>query len=172
MYKQELLTELIDSKIAAVLRVMLNASEELYLKEISTKSNVPITSVFRILNQLVEMDVLEKKEWKNSKVYKCKQNERVDFLKELFHEEFDGVRVFLDQVREMSSVSSVIMQGERSKDRANVLLIGQNINVEKVDSICDELRRHNFDLSYLTLTKEQYEQMSRMGMYTKGHKIS
>ena len=74
MERGGVIAKLIDSKKAAILGVILNSKEELYLKEVSDKSNVSITSTFRILKELIELDIINKKEWKTSKVYYCQKN--------------------------------------------------------------------------------------------------
>ena len=171
MVKREVLANLIDSKKAAILRVMLNSNDELYLKEIAQKSDVPITSTFRILQELQELGVLKRREWKTSKVYCCEKNEKVDFLKELFHEEFDGLSEFVSSVREFSGIQEILLQGAKRKGKANVLLIGENIDVSKIDPVVNSLKEKGYELSYLTLTKTQYSQMSKMGLYSGEKKV-
>lgn len=166
MVRKEVLSQLIDSKKAAILRVVLNSSEEMYLKEIATKSNVPITSTFRILQELTVMEILTKRHWKTSKVYVCNQNEKAAFLKDLFAEPFDGLQTFVDAIEAVPGIESVILHGARKKGKANVLLLGENINRAKIDPLCEDLKGKGFELSYLTLTKDQYEQMAKMGLYS------
>ena len=171
MVKKEVLANLIDSKKAAIIKVMLNSQEELYLKEIAENSQVSITSTFRILQELTEMQVLKRREWKTSKVYSCEKNEKVDFLKELFYEEFDGLSEFVKQVRELSEIQEILLQGAKKKGKANVLLIGENIDVAKIDPVVNSLKEKGYELSYLTLTKAQYTQMSKMGLYSGEKKV-
>ncbi|MBU0459596.1 MAG: hypothetical protein KKH52_04145 [Nanoarchaeota archaeon] len=171
MVKKEVLANLIDGKKAAVLRVVLNSADELYLKEIALKSEVAITSTFRILQELLEMDVLRRREWKNSKVYSCQKNEKVDFLQELFKEDFDGLQEFVKAVKELEGVQEIILQGSQGKGKANVLLIGEQIDSGSVDQVCSSLKEKGYELSYLTLTKPQYTQMSKMGLYSGEKKV-
>ena len=65
MVKKEVLAKLIDEKKAAVLQIILSSKEEVCLKEVAEKSQVSITSSFRILQELVGMGVLKRREWKN-----------------------------------------------------------------------------------------------------------
>ena len=171
MVKKELLAKLIDHKKTAILKVLLSSPEELCLKEIVQKSKVSITSTFRILQELQELGVLTRREWKTSKVYSCKKNEKVDFLKDLFHEEFDGLSEFVDVVRDFSGIQEILLQGAKRKGKANVLLIGENIDVSKIDEVCNGLKEKGYELSYLTLTKSQYKQMSKMGLYSGEKKV-
>ena len=171
MSKKEVLAKLIDKKKSSILRVVLNSNEELYLKEIANKSNVSITSTFRILQELVEQGILQKREWKTSKVYSPLQNDKVAFLQELFYEEYEGLNEFTAAVEDLTSIKEIILHGPQKKNKANVLLIGEGIDSSKVENICKQIREKGFDLSYLTLTKEQYEQMAKMGLYSGDKKV-
>lgn len=171
MVKREVLSKLIDAKKAAVLQVMINSKEEMYLKEIAEKGNVSITSTFRILQELVKLGILQKREWKTSKVYSCLENEKVDFLKDLFTIKYDGVKDFIEVVGVFPEVEQIILHGARKKGKANLLLIGEMIDADKVEEICQKIRDKGFDLSYLTLTKEQYAQMAKMGLYSGEKKV-
>jgi len=171
MVKREVIAALLDVKKAAILRVLLHSTDEMYLSEISEKSNVSLTSTFRILQDLINLDILQKRVWKTSKVYSCMKNDKVDFLKDLFFEEFDGVKEFVEMIDGVKGIDNVILHGSRKKGKANVLLIGQGIDTEPVEAACNNLREKGFELSYLTLTKTQYEQMSKMGLYSGEKKV-
>ncbi len=169
MVKRDVITALIDSKKAAVLNTLLESSEELYLKEISDSSKVPISTTFRILQELTANGLVAKRKWKTSKVYSCPQNDKVEFLKDLFTEEVDAVQEFVSQVKGFQGIKQIIMHGEQSQGKANVILIGEYINENRVREVCDAINKKGFELSFLTLTQNQYSQMSRMGIY-KGEK--
>jgi DNA-binding Lrp family transcriptional regulator len=171
MVKRGVLIKLIDQKKAAILQVITNSKEEMYLKEIAEKSNVSITSTFRILKELVELDILAKKEWKTSKVYYCQKNAKVDFLKDIFTETYDGLNEFVNLVKDFPEVENIILHGAKKKSKANLLLIGQDIDGNKVEDACKQVRDKGFDLSYLTLTKSQYAQMAKMGLYSGEKKV-
>ncbi len=166
MAKKEALTALIDAKKAAILQVLLNSPEELYLKEIAQKSNVPIASAYRIILELVRLKILQRREWKNSKVYTACQNEHVQFLKELFHEEIDGITEFVKATEGIIGIKHIIQYGGKNKGKANLLVIGETIDTSKIDEICSQLKHNGFELSCLTLGEKQYEQMIKMGLYS------
>ena len=170
MVKKEVLSHLIDQKKLAVLQVILNSQEEMYLKEIAKKSAVPITSTFRILQELAAMGMVRKKEWKTSKVYCCENNKKVEFLKELLHDEFDGIATFVERTGCMEEIQQIILHGAQKKNKANMLLIGDKIDTKAVEEVRFALNEKGFELSYVTLTPGQYEQMSKMGLYA-GEKI-
>ncbi|MBI2668459.1 helix-turn-helix domain-containing protein [Candidatus Woesearchaeota archaeon] len=171
MIRKEVLMALMDEKKAAVLKIILNSKEELYLKEISEKSNVSIASTFRILRELVSVGLLQKRIWKNSKVYTSCQNEKVEFLKSLFEEDFDGVDEFVRLVETVPGIQQIILHGSKKKGKANILIIGEGVNAVQVEDAKAKLKEKSFELSYLTLTKEQYEQMVQMGLYSGEKKV-
>lgn len=171
MIRKEAISKLIDPKKIAVLKVVLSSNEELYLKEIAQKSAVSITSTFRILQELTEQGVLKKREWKTSKVYSCEENPKVDFLKELFAEEYDGLQEFVTAVKELPGLQNIILHGATKKGKANVLLIGEGMDLGPADAVCQKIKERGFELSYLTLTKNQYAQMSKMGLYSGEKKV-
>lgn len=154
-----------DSKKAAVLKILANSKEELCLKEIAEKSQVSITTVFRILQDLVTSELVKRKEWKNSKVYSLEENDRTAVVRELFVEEFDGLEEFVNLAGILPGVQNLVLSGPKKKDRASVLVIGEGVDVNKVRDICQQLKVKGFDVTFLTLGKEQYEQMTKMGLY-------
>ncbi len=169
MEKKEVLAQLVDAKKAAILKVLLNSKEEICLKEIATKSKVSLASTFRILQELVQANILERKEWKNSKTYRCLENS--EFLRELFYEEFDGLGEFVKALGTLGGVQSLILHGAKKKDKASVILIGDSLDNAKIEGICSEIRQKGFEINFMTLTQNQYEQMSKMGLYSGEKKV-
>lgn len=170
MVKKEVLAHLIDEKKAAILRLLLNSSEELYLKEIADRSSVSLTSTYRILQDFVALGLVGRREWKTSKVYRIESNDKATFLRELLHEEYDGTKDFVDTVAGLAGVESILLQGARKKGKANILVIGQNIDASPMEDAAKHIKDKGFDLSFLTLTQNQYEQMMKMGLYA-GEKV-
>ncbi len=164
--REELLTAVFDKKKAAILRVLLNAAEELSLNEIAQRTKVPMSSAYRILQELAKSGIIERKEWKNSKVYRWKPSKETPLLQELFQEEFDGVAAFLESVKSLPGLQGVIHHGVKKKGRANLLLIGDGLNTVAIEEAARKVREKKFELSFLTLTKSQYEQMAKMGLYS------
>ncbi|NQV91344.1 helix-turn-helix domain-containing protein [Candidatus Woesearchaeota archaeon] len=165
------LKSLLDHKKASVLRVVLSTNEEMYLSEIAELSGVSTASTFRILRELVDLQILEKKEWKTSKIYSSLKNPKVEFLKGLFADEYDGLQDFVKAMEDVKGISQIILHGKQTKGKANVLLIGRHIEVGKVDVITKAIGKKGFDISYLTLGTEQYTQMAKMGLYSEEKKV-
>jgi hypothetical protein len=170
MVKREVLTSLIDSKKSAILKVLLHSPESMYLKEISEKSQVSLASTFRILQELVSLELLERKEWKNSKVYSCVENEKVAFLQDVFKQEIDPLQVFVESVKEFQGINEVVLHKKKGKD-INMILIGEYINSNRVQEVCDDINKQGFNVSFVQFTKQQFDQMSKMGLHQGENKI-
>jgi predicted transcriptional regulator len=171
MGRGEALAQLIDDKKAAILKTIFNSKEELCLNEVASKSGVSLTSTFRLLQEFVDAGLIKRREWKNSKVYSPEDNEKVAYLKELFYEEFDGLGEFVNSVSGISSIQSIVTYGPKKKDKASVMLIGEGIDATRVTEVCQQLKEKGFELTFLTLTKTQYEQMTKMGLYSGDKKV-
>lgn len=171
MGKKEVIEQLLDRKKAAVLRVLLAATEEMYLQEISQKSNVPLSSTFRILQGLTKARLVDRRKWKTSTLYQCPSSEGILFLREVFLESFDGVQEFTSQAIQLPQVLQVLLHGQQTKKQANILVIGERIDPLPLETASQNLKTKGFDLSYLLLTKEQYTQLERMGLYAGEKKV-
>ena len=75
--------------------------------------------------------------------------------------------MFIDTVKDIKELQYIVLHGKETKDRANLLLIGENIDSGKIKEICAKIKEeHNFIISPLTVTAEQYDSMSKMGLYS------
>ena len=168
MDRKEVVIKLIDSKRASILRVLANAKEELSLKEVVQKSNVPVASAHRILQELAALQLVLRRVWKTSKVYSIVKEES---LHELFHEEYDGVQEFVQGLELISGIQHLILHKVGKEGKANIFVLGQDLDSAKIEEACTKVREKGIDISYLALTKQQYDQMMKMGLYGGEKKI-
>ena len=168
MQAVDVLTELFDKKILNILNTVINdKSEGMYLGELSKAANVPPATTYRIVNKLVKLELIDEVKIKKLKLYKFKRSGKSEFLFKLFKKDVHILKIFIEKVKEIEGLQAIVLHGEEAKDRANVLLIGNNINTDKVKEICGAIKEaHSFIISPLTLTAEQYEAMSKMGLYS------
>ena len=171
MGKKEVLAALLGHKKIALLKTIFNSKEELCLKEIAQHSAVSLASTFRLLQEFVSLGLIERKVWKNNKTYLNQNNEQTAFLRELLAEKVDGIKSFLEASADISGIREILLHGEKSKNKANLLLIGENIDQNKVDQVVSAINSQGFELSYVPLTKQQYEQMAKMGLYDREKKV-
>lgn len=164
----QLLEELFDKKILKIIKFfLLNKGKEFYLQEISKNSNIPIATVFRLIKKLKQLSIIEEIKIKRFKLYRCGENENVTFLESFIKEGKRILDKFVSLASNLSNIEEIILYGKESEDKANVLLIGKNIDSNEVKKICAEIKdKYNFIINSLNLEKEQYEQMTAMGLYS------
>lgn len=78
---------------------------------------------------------------------------------------------FVRLVETVPGIQQIILHGSKKKGKANILIIGEGVNAVQVEDAKAKLKEKSFELSYLTLTKEQYEQMVQMGLYSGEKKV-
>jgi predicted transcriptional regulator len=168
MQAVDVLKDLFDEKILSILNIIINdKTGGMYLGEITRAANVPKATTFRILNKLVDSDLIEEKKIKKLKLYKFRRSGKSEFLYKMFKKDVQVLKIFIDQIKSIPSLQYIVLHGEETKDRANLLLIGENIDSGKIKEICAKIKEeHNFIISPLTLTAEQYDSMSKMGLYS------
>ena len=137
------------------------------LREISKKSGVPVASTFRIINRLLSMNLIRLVRINKFKLYKLANTKETDFLKNILKKDKNILGFFVDRIKDVEGISQVILHGREAKDKANILLIGENINPSLVKALTYEIKQqYNFNISSLSLTHEQYRQMLSMGLYS------
>ena len=168
MESGKLLMSLFGPKIVSVLRLFLrDKDKEYYLREVSKLTKVPAATTFRILHKLLELGIINEIRVKKFKLYKLADNENVMFLESFLKEETQILNEFVKMVSRMNGVESIMLHEKELKDRANLLIIGDGVNTGQIKTWCGEVReKHKFTISSLTLTREQFEQMSGMGLYS------
>ena len=170
MIDKGVLSSLLDRKKFAILKVLYFAREEMYLRELAKKSEVPVSSVFRIIPELTQAGLMRVKTIRMMKFYSLVQNEKSRFLDDWFKEE-NVIDAFVEQIRNIEGIKKVLLQGKISNNQANVIIIGSNIDGLKVDDLCNSMKEKGLDLSNVILTEDQFEKLDRMGVYGGEKKV-
>ncbi len=174
MQQAEVLGELFDKKILSVLGVLVNYSgkEGLYLREIAKSAKVSNATTFRIVNRLIKLQLISVFKIKKLKLYKFKHAPSSEFLVKILKKDIRVLETFISLVKDFKGLQAVLLHGEESNERANLLLIGNDIDSGKVKEICGDIKeKYNFIISPLVLAAEQFEQMSSMGLYSGKEKV-
>lgn len=173
MGKSDILEQLFDEKILKIIRIFYqDTSQQFYLREISKKTNVPVASTHRILKRLAELNIIAQLPIKKFKIYKLGDNEATRFLGQIIKKERQALQVFITRAKAIPGIESIILQGKEEIDRANIIIIGHDINKEEVKKICASIRdEFNFTITELVLEREQFEQMNKMGLYPGKKKV-
>lgn len=166
--EDDLLKELFDNKRLAILRLFYEGPEKnFYLREISKLSSVPVASVFRIIKKLVDLELIQQHKVNKFKIYTLNDNEKTRFLGQFVKKQKQVLQVFVSKVKFLEGLENVYVHGKEEKNRANVFIVGQNIDANQVKSICSEISdQFKYRITPLILTKEQFEQMGSMHLYS------
>lgn len=166
MSKQEIMRELFDNKILNVLDIFLqNKTSEFFLKEISDQSGVSLTSCYRIVRKLLKLKILSEVKVSRFVVYKVNITEDTKFLEELVIDDQNNLEEFVNLVKKDPNVEKIILHGAASKDKANILIIGNNLETDFKAIVADFKMNKKFNATALTISPEQYFQMAEMGLY-------
>ncbi|MFW5991088.1 MAG: hypothetical protein ACOCQX_02560 [Candidatus Nanoarchaeia archaeon] len=173
MEELSLFEELFDKKIIAILKTMFQESrKQFYLQELSQQAKVPMATTLRILNKLHRLDIVEVSKISRFKLYHLKDNKKVKFLASIFKMDLRIMDKFVAMAKELPGLKKIILHGKEHNDRANVLLIGDDIDTGEIKRICAEIKeKYKFTITPLSLTETQYQQMSEMGLYSGNKKV-
>ena len=163
---REILESLISPSTLRILKLFLNnEDQEYYLREISKLTRIPPATVFRIVAQLVDKRILLVHQIKRFKLYHY-NIEDAGFLADLLQDRKSAVAEFIKLIGEFEGVQMVVLLGKEEKDKSNILVIGNDMDIDSIKRnavfISD---KYKFNIILLTLTPEQYNQMSSMGLY-------
>ncbi|MBW3017685.1 helix-turn-helix domain-containing protein, partial [Candidatus Woesearchaeota archaeon] len=164
--KTEILSKLIDEKIARILTTLINNTKEFNLRELAKASNVPPATTYRCLKKLSNLNLVDIVQINKFKLYKISGSPNARFISTFFIEKKNTVDLFVNEIKQDEKVESVILHGDSKEDKANVLIIGDKIDSTKIDSIVESLKKETeFEISFVTLDPAQYKKMTSMGLY-------
>jgi len=173
MDPSQILEGLLDKKTLAVLRTLSqNPERQFYLREIAKTSRVPVATVFRLMKKLVVLEIVDIIQIKRMKLYQYGQGKASKFVEQLIEVRRGAVEEFVERCRLITEIRQVILHGRKQKDRANFLVIGEQVPsqplVEAQAAVREQL---GFTCIYLVLGPQQYEQMVEMGLYAGDRQV-
>lgn len=169
MESEKLLEGLFDRKILLIIRYFIkNPSQNFYLRELSKSTRVPIASTYRIIKRLGELKLIKTHKFKAFKLYSWNNNEEAKYIQYILEQKKTLLDTFVEKVSSIEGVDLIILHGEATKTHASLLIIGGNIEDSKVRELVFKAKEEsNFNINYLVLQPEQYNQMASMGLYSK-----
>lgn len=168
-----MLNSLFDHKKIALLQQFFQEPEKTwYLNELSKGARLAPATALRILRQLISLELVLVDEVARMKLYRPNLDENFQFLTAFLQQERQILADFVKQASTIEGVTQIILHGKAAKNRANIMLIGDRINPQAVKELLGEYKeKHGFTVSDLTLTKEQFDQMTAMGLYAAEKRI-
>ena len=173
MEPAKILEELFDKKTLSILRMFSgNPDKQYYLREIAKATRVPVATVFRIMHKLVAMGVVNEVKIKKFKLYQYSTGKEAKFVDQLIETRRGAVEEFIELCRLIDGIQQVILHGKRLKDKAHLLIIGQQVPAEQLVQAATKVREEfGFNIIYLILEPQQYEQMAHMGLYQDDRQV-
>jgi hypothetical protein len=170
MPSKNIVEEFFDKKTLAILKLFLfdtaEGTNKFYLREISKKAKVPVATTFRILKRLKELEVVEESIIKKTKLYLLSNNKNTHSLAALLEEKKSIVEEFIEVVSKLAGVQMIVMHGEATNEKANILIIGTGVDHKVAkDKVSEIKEKYNFNIIELVLEPGQFNQMSSMGLF-------
>jgi len=166
MDKKKILETLFDQKIIKILKMFINhPDEQYYLREIAKITKVPPASTYRILKTMMGLELLNEAKFKHLKTYSLNK-ENSGMFAELLEDKRSAMVEFTDFIPSVEGIDMVILHGKEEADKASVLIVGRSVNQDNIREKTVEIKeKYKFNIIYLILSPEQYEQMLSMGLY-------
>ncbi|MFW5865668.1 MAG: hypothetical protein ACOCU6_01095 [Nanoarchaeota archaeon] len=170
--RKSILESLISPSIFKILKFFINNDDaSFYLREVSKLTKVPSATTYRVLQQLVDANIIIREQIKRVKLYSL-NSETSRFLVDILQDRKSALVDFVDSIKSFDGLQMVVLHGKEEKNRANVLVIGIGMDIESIKRNAVYISdKYQFNIILLTLTPEQYNQMSSMGLYPGKKKI-
>ena len=171
MPTKNIIEEFIDKKTLAILKLFLfetapDKTNQFYLREVTKKAKVPAATTFRALKHLKALGIIDEIMIKKTKLYALAVNKNTKYLHTIFEEKKTLIDEFVDIVSKLAGVEMIVLHGEASQDKANILIIGAGVDAKTVKDKVGEIKeKHNFNIIELILEAGQFNQMSSMGLF-------
>lgn len=136
------------------------------MREVAKKTKIPVATTFRIINKLKELEIINEFKIKKFKVYRININKNTEFLQDIIAQKKSALNDFVEKTSLIDEIQTIILHGKEEKNKANILLIGHNIPVEKVKTFVVEIKEsYDFTIIDLNLEPDQFSKMSEMGLF-------
>jgi len=167
MEKGLVLKQLFDDKIISLLEFLFsNKDSAFYLRELSQKTGISVATTYRILNRLASLGIVKVSGYKRFKFYRAASNEITEFLEAML--KTSPIDEFVKKAKQITGISSIVLYGNPKPKKANLFIIGEDVDRAAVDRLIKDIEKlYGFTIQYLVFNKEQYQQMSEMGIYSQ-----
>ena len=167
MNNPEILGELFGAYTIKLLQTFFSdPNKNFYLVELSKINNIPVATTSRLLTKFIKLNIIQVVKVNRFKLYKLNDNDDVSFLKRFLKRDVQILDKFVDSIKHFNGIERIILHGGESKQRANVLLIGNGIDTNAIKEVVGQIKEgKNFTVNALVLTPDQYSQMAQMGLY-------
>ena len=173
MAGMNIIEEFFDKKILAILKLFLfDETQQFYLRELSKKARVPVASTFRIIKRLLELNIIRETIIKKTKLYSLVDNQNTEFLRNILDDRRFILKEFVETVSQLNGVQRIILHGEEARDKANIIVIGTNIDAKPVkEKIGDIQDKYNFKILEHILEPDAFNNLILSSGGLSGRKV-
>jgi len=153
---ENILKSMFDEKTISILSEM-PGRKTIGIREVSRKTKIPVSTVFRIFQKLEKSGLLKKTKSGVFSFYEINQNSKAYLLLERLMPKRSPIEIFTTIVsKEKTEEIHLLDEGENV---SSVLVIG-NVKTKKVQEICDAIKKEfGHSIKPLVLTRAQYDNM-------------
>lgn len=171
----DVLSGLLDDKLIRIISLFIkNPGKKFYLSEISKLSGVNTATTFRILKKLVVQEVISIDVIGKIRIYQLGHGERVKSLAGMLKSdpfEKDVLDEFCERVGSLARVRLILLDS-RTRNRANVIIVGDLSSKERIDLICRDFNdNRKFSVTYIELRTSQYEGLKNSQIINLNKKV-
>jgi len=159
----EILRKLFDEKIIIILNIFLeNPQESFSLTQVSANSGVNNATTIRILNKLINQNIIDLIRAGKSKVYKLKQSQKTVFLNMLIKKEYQ-VSELIEAVTSLNGIEKIILDS-RTKEGAKFIFVTSTEQKDKIEAIAKKMNeKYNYKIDFIEMKEERFEEMEKFG---------
>ena len=159
----EILRKLFDEKIIIILNIFLeNPQESFSLTQVSANSGVNNATTIRILNKLINQNIIDLIRAGKSKVYKLKQSQKTVFLNMLRKKEYQ-VSELIEAVTSLNGIEKIILDS-RTKEGAKFIFVTSTEQKDKIEAIAKKMNeKYNYKIDFIEMKEERFEEMEKFG---------
>ena len=159
----DILRKLFDEKIVTILNMFLdNAQESFSLTQISENSGVNNATTLRILNKLIDQNIVELKTVGKSKVYRLKPSQKTLLLNAMIKKE-SHISDFVDAIINLKGVEKIILES-RTKEAAKLILITSSVLSDKIDSLAKAINtKYGYKITFIEINQDKFAEMEKFG---------
>ncbi len=165
---ENILKSMFDEKTISILSEM-PGKKIIGIREVSRKTKIPVSTVFRIFQRLEKSGLLRKTKSGVFSFYEIDQNSKAYLLLERIMPKKSPLDIFTTIVsKEKTEEIHMLDEGD---DRASILVIG-NVKTKKIQEICDAIKKEfGYSIKPLVLTRAQYDNMVSLNIAPSSKKV-
>lgn len=166
-----MLRKLFDEKIIILLNNFLdNPDKKFSLTQISSASNINVSTTLRILDKLVKQDLVEIIKVEKSKFYKLKKSEKTTALSKILRKD-DHINEFVERLKKDFSIKKIILDS-RTQSGAKFIIVDTSPSKKRINVLAEEIEeKYKFKIQFVEISEEQFFDMKKIELYNLDDKI-